>query len=324
MKTTGAADMSRSAILTFIGGHGPTSRADLARYLGLSPALITSVTKGLLDDGLIQELENSPSRGGRPARLLGLVADAGGAVGVKIVADHVTMVEVGIDGGVLRSANEPFDSSAPQASDQLVLLLQSFISGSISTRLLGIGAATPGNVDDQAIGTVESTQIGWHRVPLGQVLRDAFDLPVLVDNNVNALAAAESLYGQARGRGNALIVTIGTGIGAGIIIDGRVYRGHSGVAGEIGHIPMVDDGPLCQCGNRGCLEAVIGQQALVTQARHLGVLSSTEGIDQLRERADAGITTAQSIFANAGHLLGRALSGVVNLMDPEVLIIMGE
>lgn len=324
MGSSAAADTTRSAVLTFIGGHGPTSRADLARHLGLSPALITQVTKGLLTDGLITELETSPSRGGRPARLLGLVADAGGAIGVKVVVDHVTMVEVGIDGSVVRSATEPFDSFDPDATDHLVDLLRVFISGSVSTRLLGIGTATPGSVDDQAVGTIESTQLGWHHMPLGQVLREAFDLPVLVDNNVNALATAETLYGQARGREDVLVVTIGTGVGAGIIANGRVLRGQGGGAGEIGHIPVVEDGPLCQCGNRGCLEAIVGEQALVTEARRRGALSASEGVGALQSRADAGSGEAQAVFADAGHLLGRALAGVVNTLDPEVLIIMGE
>ncbi|MEN0070975.1 MAG: ROK family protein, partial [Propionicimonas sp.] len=245
-------------------------------------------------------------------------------IGVKVVADHITAVEVGIDGTVLRSATEPFDAAAPEAVATLLTLLQSFVAGSISARLLGIGVATPGNVDQQSVGTVESTQLGWHRLPLGNLLRVEFDLPVLVDNNVNALATAETLYGQARGHDDALVITIGTGVGAGIIAGGTVFRGHSGVAGEIGHIPTVEDGPACQCGGRGCLEAVVGQHALVATARERAVLSASEGIDVLRERADNGDGTAQRVFAEAGHILGRALAGLVNTLDPEVVIILGE
>ncbi len=317
-------DLTRSAVLTHIGGHGPASRADLARILGVSPALMTQVTKQLLEDGLITELEHSPSRGGRPARLLGLASAGGGAIGVKIVADHVTLVEVGIDGVVLRSATEPFDAAAPNSLEVLVGLMRGFIAAVTSPRLLGIGLAAPGNVDEQSRGTVDSTQLGWSGVPLGQRLRQEFDLPVLVDNNVNALAVAETLYGQARGHADALVVTIGTGVGAGLIIDGAVYRGRQGVAGEIGHIPTIEDGPLCQCGAKGCLEAVIGQQGLVEQARTRAILAGREGIAQLEERADAGQAGAQAVYASAGHHLGRALAGIVNTLDPEVVIILGE
>ncbi|MDR1237497.1 MAG: ROK family transcriptional regulator [Propionibacteriaceae bacterium] len=324
MQSSGKADMTRSAVLSFLGGHGPTSRADLARNLGVSPALMTQLTKDLLDQGLITEMEYSPSRGGRPARLLGLAVDAGDAIGVKVGMDHITAVECRIDGTMLRSATEPFDASAPSAVADLIAILRTFLDGSVSTRLLGIGVATPGNVDEQSAGTVDSTQLGWSRMPLGASLKAAFDLPVLVDNNVNALATAESLYGQAKHHDNALVVTIGTGIGAGLIADGAVYRGHAGVAGEIGHIPTVENGPLCQCGAHGCLEAVIGQQALVNIARQRAVLTANEGIDVLRDRADSGDAKAEQIFAEAGHLFGRALAGVVNFFDPEVVIVSGE
>ena len=317
-------DLVRSAVLTYIGGHGPASRADLARTLQVSPALITQVAKDLLDDRLLLELDTSPSRGGRPGRLLGLRADAGGAIGVKVVADHVTMVEVGIDGAVLRSATAPYVAADPDCGPQLVAMLRPFVEGMVSSRLLGIGVATPGSVDSQSTGTVESTQLGWQAVPLGTTLREAFNLPVLVDNNVNALATAQTLYGQARGHANALVVTIGTGIGGGIILDGAVFRGHSGVAGEIGHIPTVENGPVCQCGARGCLEAVIGEHGLVETARGRGILSAADGIDQLRERADTGDAGAQQVYAEAGHVLGRALAGVVNGLDPEVVIVLGE
>ncbi|MDR0283339.1 MAG: ROK family protein [Propionibacteriaceae bacterium] len=316
--------MTRSAVLSFIGGHGPVSRADLARSLDVSPALMTQTTKELLRQGLITEMALSPSRGGRPARLLGLAVDAGTAVGVKVVVDHITAVECGIDGTVLRAATEPFDAASPAALDALVALLRTFMAGSSSRRILGMGVATPGNVDAQSVGTVESTQMGWSGVPLGARLRAEFDLPVLVDNNVNALAIAETLYGQAKGHENALVVTIGTGIGAGIIADGVVLRGHAGIAGEIGHLPTVEGGPLCQCGARGCLEAVIGQQALVGEARQRGILTSGEAIGVLGDRADSGDQRAQEVYEQAGHLLGRALAGVVNLLDPEVVIVSGE
>lgn len=317
-------DIHRSAILAQVGAQGPTSRADLARALRVSPALVTQLTRQLIADGLLSELDHSPSQGGRPARLLGLVSEAGRAVGVKVVADHVTVVEVGIDGAVGRSATEPFDASATTAIGTLTALLRRFIDGGGDRPLLGIGVGVPGSVDEQGTGTVDSTQLGWSQIPLGTILRTELTLPVLVENNVNALAVAEKLYGLGRGHDNLLVVTIGTGIGAGIVIDDAVVRGRTGSAGEIGHIPTVEGGPECQCGARGCLEAVIGQHALVARARRDGVISGDAGIAALRARADAEDPAAQEIFAQAGHLLGRAIAGVVHTVDPEMLIILGE
>lgn len=317
-------DVSRSAILAQLGARGPVSRADLARILRVSPALITGLIKGLIADGLLQELDHSPSQGGRPARLIGLVADAGQSVGVKIAADHVTFVEVGIDGVVTRSATEPFDASAATSISNLSFLLRQFIAGGGERRILGIGVGVPGSVDQQGEGTVTSSQLGWSQVPIGRTLRQEFELPVLVENNVNAVTMTEKLYGQGRGYDNLLVVTIGTGVGAGIVMDGSIARGFSGSAGEIGHIPVDENGPPCTCGNSGCLEAFVGEQALVRQGRVRGVLEGTSGIAELKAEADAGNPIAQGIFSTAGHMLGRVLAGIVHTVDPQMVIILGE
>ena len=324
IRPTARTDVNRSAVLAQLGAQGPASRADLARTLGVSPALMTQLTKDLLADGLLVELEHSPSQGGRPARMLGLAASGGRAIGVKVVADHVAFVEVGLDGAVLRSASEPFDATATTVLADLAALLQHFIDGGGAMRVLGIGVGVPGAVDRQGNGVVDSTQLGWNQVPVGETLRRALSLPVIVENNVNALAMAERLYGVGRRHDSFLVVTIGTGVGAGIVVDGVVLRGASGGAGEIGHTPVVEDGPLCTCGNTGCLEALIGEAALVRSARDRGVIGATAGIAALRAAADAGDAAAASIFSEAGHLLGRTLAGIVQALDPELVILLGE
>jgi predicted NBD/HSP70 family sugar kinase len=314
----------RSAVLAQVGALGPTSRASLARLLSVSPALVTQVTKQLIADGLLVELDHSPSQGGRPARLLGLVADAGRVIGVKVVAEHITVVEVGIDGTVVRSATEPFDAASATAIPTLATLLRAFIAGGSDRPLLGVGVGVPGDVDDQSLGNVDSTQLGWSHVPLGDVLRRELSLPVLVENNVNALAMAELLHGQARGHDDVLVVTIGTGVGAGIIAEGAVLRGHGGGAGEIGHLPTLEDGPRCTCGADGCLESLIGEDALVSAARERGIIGAAAGMRTLQSRANEGDPAAQELFSRAGHLLGRALAGIVNTIDPEIVILLGE
>jgi predicted NBD/HSP70 family sugar kinase len=319
-----AADVRRSAILARLGAQGSASRAELARALDVSRALVTQLTRQLLTDGLIVELETSSSQGGRPGRLLGLASTAGHSIGVKIVVDHVAFVEASIDGSVVRSAIEPFDAASPDAIESLVGLLSRFIESGSEGPILGIGVGLPGKVDDQGEGIVESTQLGWHGVKLGAALRGALDLPVLIDNNVTALSMAELLYGEGRTHSSFLVVTVGTGIGSGIVFDGAVMRGHTGGAGEIGHIPTIENGPLCQCGNHGCLEAIIGESALVAQARELGVIGRLSGMASLLAEANAGNPVAQKVFGDAGHLLGRALAGVVNLLDPAVVLLLGE
>lgn len=317
-------DVNRSAILAHLGASGPASRAELARILDVSPALMTQLTKELLSEKLLVELEQAPSSGGRPARLLGLAASAGRAVGVKVTANHVAFVEVGIDGRVVRSASEPFDALASTYLTELVDRIRHFLTGGGQTSLLGIGVGVPGSVDHPGSGVVTAPTLQWSAVPLGESLRRALGLPVIVENDVNALTLAERLYGKGRGENNFLVATIGTGIGAGIVVDGAVVRGAMGGAGELGHTPIADDGVVCHCGNIGCLEAHIGEEALVARARERGVIASTAGIDALRAAADSGVHDAVSIFGEAGHLLGRTLAGVVQLLDPALVVILGE
>lgn len=316
-------DVNRSAILARLGASGPASRADLARGLGVSPALMTQLSRDLLAEGLLVELQQAPSSGGRPAQLLGLAESAGHAVGVKVVADHVALVEVAIDGRVVRSASEPFDATSTTFLGDLVSRVRHFLDGSTGERLLGIGVGVPGTVDSPGSGVVDAMTLGWHQVALGDTLRRALGLPVIVENNVNALAIAERIYGFGRTHDNLLLVTIGTGIGAGIVMDGSVLRGAGG-AGEAGHIPVSDGGPLCACGNSGCLEAHIGEDALVRTARERGIIPDSGGIGALRSAADSGDAAAVAVFGEAGHILGRALAGIVHVLDPALVVLAGE
>lgn len=323
MRPSGRTDVSRSAVLAHLGAQ-PASRADLARALAVSPALITQLVKDLLADGLVKELEHSPSQGGRPARVLGLVTSAGRSVGLKIAPDHLAFVDVGLDGRVMRSAQEPFDASSPTLLDDLGRRVSTFVNGGSDLPVLGIGVAIPGTVDSQGSGIVDSYQLGWTKVPIGPDLRRTLGLPVLVENNVNALAMAERLFGIGREHENFLTVTIGTGVGAAIVMDGGVMRGGAGGAGELGHVPAIEGGHLCTCGNRGCLETVVGQNALERTARDRGIIPAEAGILELTRAADDGIPAAQQVFSEAGHVLARVLAGVVQVVDPEIVVLLGE
>ena len=314
-------DLVPSAILGLLGTRGPTSRADVARALDVSPATVTQLTKELLARGLVMELEHAPSLGGRPGRLLGLVESAVGALGAKVTADHVAVVDVALDGTVRRSVVHPFDPDAPDAMDALGHILGDAVAAH-EGHLLGIGVGIPGAVDTQASGIVEAPTLGWSDAHVGAVLRSMLGVPVLVENDVNTLAVAERLYGLGREHRTYLVVTIGRGIGCGIVIDGAVYRGARGGAGEIGHVPMTEDGPRCGCGNTGCLEAFVGDEALLLAASRRGLdAPSTAALVAL---ADGGDADARAVYREAGSMLGRALAGVVHTVDPEVVVLLGE
>lgn len=316
-------DLGPVSVMAMLGARGPMSRADLARTLRVSPASVTQMTKALLAAGVITELASVPSRGGRPARLLGLAHSGGGALGAKVAPDQITLVEVALDGTVKNARTQPFDATSPDAIDHVVRVLRAAVE-EFRGLLLGVGVGIPGTVEDQAAGIVQAPIIGWHDVPLGDLLRRSLNVPVLIDNDVNTVAVAERLYGSAGDFSSPLIVTIGRGVGSGLIVDGTLLRGTAGGAGEIGHIPIVEDGPLCECGNTGCLEAVIGEAGLVRRARELGVLEPGQGPRELRDAADGGDGRAQGLFADAGRYLGRALAGVVHTLAPEAVVVLGE
>lgn len=321
--STARGDLVASAVLGLLGTRGPSSRAEIARALDVSPATVTQVTKDLIARGLVTELDHAPSRGGRPGRRLGLVEDAGGVIGAKVTADHVAIVDVDLDGTVRSSTSHPFDPNAPDALDALGHILGTAVDDH-SGPLLGIGVGIPGAVDAQASGVVEAPTLGWSDARVGPVLRAALGVPVLVENDVNTLAVAERLYGTGRRHGTYLVVTIGRGIGCGIVVDGALYRGSGGGAGEIGHIPVEPDGALCGCGARGCLEALIGEDALVRQALERGVVGPRGTATGLHQAADRGDEAARAIYHQAGSHLGRTLAGVVHTVDPEVIVLLGE
>ncbi|WP_019147447.1 ROK family transcriptional regulator [Timonella senegalensis] len=316
-------DLVPSAILALLGRHGAVSRADIARMLDVSPATVTQVTKSLIERELIEERASVPSAGGRPARLIGLVQDAGGAIGVKVASTHVQIVEVAADGDIIKAHTHPYNASADNAIDVLGDLLEEQLAR-YEGKLLGIGVGIAGSVNSQESGTVIAPTLGWNEVKLGPYLRKRLGVPVLVENDVNALSVAERLYGTGQKYSSFLTITIGRGIGCGIIVDGALHRGASGGAGEIGHVPAVIDGPLCDCGAYGCLEALVGQKALEATGREHGLISQEQNLEDLLDLAARGSDQAQEIFKRAGYMLGRAIAGVVHTVDPEIVVLLGE
>lgn len=319
---SGRGDLARASVLAVLGTRGPTSRVEITRLLDVSPATITQTTKELLSRRLIVELELVPSPFGRPARLLGLARPAGVAIGAKVMADRITAVVVEMNGEVRSSQALPLDTSAEDATDRLGDLL----AGVVATEgdVLGVGVGVPGTVDSQASGVVSAPTLGWEPRPLGRQLRDRLGVPVLVDNDVNTLAAAERLYGAGRQHTNYLVVTIGRGVGCAVVHEGVVARGAHGGAGEIGHIPVADDGALCGCGNHGCLEAYVGEAGLLRSAVAASAAGPDSNMADLLRAARSGNQPALGVFASAGALLGRTLAGVVHTFDPEVLVLLGE
>ncbi len=315
--------LTRTAILALLGQHGPASRATIARELDLSAATVSQVTKQFIDEGLVEPLEYAPSEGGRPGQLLGLVSEAGRAVGVKLAADHLVLVDVRLDGWVVSTSTESFDALADDALGRLVTSIGWMLRQG-SSRTLGVGVAVPGTVARPDVGLVDAEVLGWTSKPLGSALRDALGVPVLVENNVRALAVAERLYGRGRNRESFVIITIGRGVGFASVADGKLQRGARGGAGELAHVVVGGDDARCACGRRGCLEAYVGEAGLLRAARSAGVLGPRQGVSKLAALADAGDAKARHVYARAAQRLARAAAPALVALEPEVLIICGE
>jgi predicted NBD/HSP70 family sugar kinase len=313
---------STNEVLRAIATNGPVSRAQLARDLGLSGPTLTQATKFLFDRGLISEVKQSPSTGGRPATLLGLVANAGQVLGIKLAEDHVVGVCVNLQSEILWSFEEPFSSRGEKAIMELIALLKKHTK-KIKGQLLGIGIGIPGVVSPIDSGTADSAMLGWNDVNVGKRISDALHTPVLLENDVNTLAITESLYGHGRDVSNFLTITLGRGIGMGLVINGELYAGSYG-AGEFGHINALKGGVKCECGKFGCLETVASSPAIHDAAVAAGYISKPASMSQLWALARKDKKIEEDLFAEPAELLGIALANVINVFGPELIFISGE
>lgn len=313
---------STNEVFRAIATSGPLSRAQLARDLGLSGPTLTQSTKYLIERGLICELEQTPSTGGRPATLLGIVASAGQVIGVKLAADHLVGVCVNLESEILWKFEEPFNSRGQEAVLALETLLKKH-SKRVTGQLLGIGIGVPGVVVPSDSATANSAMLQWSNLDVGGYLSKQLSTPVLLENDVNTLAITESLYGRGRDASNFLTLTVGRGIGLGIVINGELYAGSQG-AGEIGHVTSAKNGFMCECGKRGCLETIASDPAILKMAIDQGLLNKKHSINDLWDLARKDTKVAHKFFKPAAEALGLALSNVVNIFGPELILVSGE
>jgi predicted NBD/HSP70 family sugar kinase len=313
---------SDNAVLRALAISGPLSRAQLARDLGLSGPTLTQATRFLMDLGLITELDQSPSTGGRPATLLGLVAGAGKVMGVKLADDHLFGICVDLESQIQFSFEEKFKARGEAAIDELAEIILKH-SKNVRGQLLGIGIGLPGVVNQIDLSTTTSVMLGWDRVKLGEILSKRLKTPVLCENDVNTLAISESLYGRGKDILNLLTITIGRGIGLGIILNGELYAGTHG-AGEIGHVKVAGNKIQCECGNTGCLETIASDPAILKFAKAAKFIPVNGTMEQLWKLARKDKVIANNCFKEPAQELGIAIANVINVFGPELVIVSGE
>lgn len=324
-------DINRSIVLNLVRERGTLSRANLARISGLSPSTVTAITASLLSDGFLEEEAQpgppprDPGSVGRPATMLRVNPTAGHVVGIKLTPDSITAAVTDLAATPLGIATLPHGRDADPAAlgDLFSAAVADAVrsSGIAASSLFGIGIGVPGIVNPSTGHVEHSPFPEWADLDLVALLEARLDLPVLLDNDVNTLTIAEQLFGAGRGLAHFLVVTVGRGIGMGLVLNGAVYRGARGGAGEIGHIQAVPDGPACWCGRLGCLEVVAAEPAIVRQVlASTGRLVAPEELASLAARSER----VARILEQAGRLVGGAISVMATSLDPERVVVSGE
>lgn len=306
------------------------ARIDIARRTHVSPATVTAITSELLAAGLIEEVipEQEPTGAtrGRPRVSLKIRGEAYLIAGIKIADRQVTVILVDFGGETVGEFTKPL-SGNPMTADEIGDLVEKVLrsactdAGRDFTEIAGLGLGLAGLIDASRNFVHWSPSLDQRNVELGQILNTKLPFPVFLDNDANLVAKAEQLFGYGRDKSDFIVITIEQGVGMGIVIDNHIYRGERGCGAEFGHTKVQLDGALCRCGQRGCLEAYVGDYALLREA---SIQGNTDDLAALYARAQAGDDMAKSIFDRAGRMFAMGLVNVINFFDPELVILSGE
>ncbi|MEU0491152.1 ROK family transcriptional regulator [Nocardiopsis sp. NPDC006139] len=327
--------LNQSRVLDAVRSADGISRVELAAQTGLTAQTVSNIVRRLLEDGLVREDGRATSRGGKRATVLRLNADAYYAVGMHIDPASTTLVVTDLAGHVVaRTRRRTPSSQGPgRVIDALCRSVRAIVEEAPAPdRILGLGVATPGPIDTS--GAVTPPHLpGWRSVPLREVLEEGTGLTTVLDNDATAATIGERWAGAERRSSDMAFVYVGTGVGGGFVLGGRVYRGGSGNAAEIGHLVVDPRGPECPCGSRGCLETYLAPHAVAAEAaRRRGEDAAAYERGQARtvaayrrvcREARSGDPVALEVIGEAGRRLGDAGTALLNIIDVPLLVLGG-
>jgi glucokinase-like ROK family protein len=331
--------MNLAAILYRLQAHAPVSRAELAAASGLNKTTVSSLIQELIERGYVLETGLRANGTGRPATLLRLNPDAGFVLAVELGVDFVTVVRASFAAEKMwrrQITTRPIHGQAECVEQTLDLVDEACRpTTGPGVPLLGIAVGVPGLVEYDAGRLLFAPNLGWRDVPLGSLLRERFGSPVLVDNEANLAALGEHTFGVAQGHDNVLYLSVGQGVGGGLIQDGRIYRGATGHAGELGHMAILSASERCGCGNVGCWETQVSLGALHRYFREAGGSSpanrsgagltefGSQTLHVLAQRARSGDPAAVAAFARLGGALGVGIASLTNALNPDLVVLGG-
>jgi predicted NBD/HSP70 family sugar kinase len=301
--------------------HGPRSRAEIARKLGMSRASLTRVTRTLVDQGLVTEgAVELRGATGRPSEVLHIRPEGRRYLGVKLTSDRLFAVVTDLTARPLAEYEEPLKSqSVEDAVAQIGGAFERLADEHPGISAVGIGLA--GDVVSASGRQIvlQSPFLGWQEVPLADLVSERLGVPATAENDVRALTAAEHWFGVGAGYESMVLITVGTGIGVGMVVDDRVVVGAGGKAGNLEHLPIDPSGPRCHRGHRGCLASYLSNAAIVAALRTPGL-----DYDSVLELARTGDPAALQAFRDAGHALGVLTATLANTLDPEKIVVTGD
>lgn len=321
---SGGRSLGARALLALIS-TGPMGRGDLAEHLGLSAATTTRTVRPLIEAGLIEEQPPAEVAGpGRPTRLLAVVPSCATVAGIKLTDDRLYAVLTDPLGQVLVRDSQPL----PQTDVRSVTALIASVVAQLARRCgrrpdaigISLGAAVVGRRT-----VVVASFLGWRDVPLAAMVAEATGLPCVAANDVRAFAYAEAWFGAGRGKDPFALVTLGAGIGCGIVVDGEIVSGAQGAAGSVGHLPVDPSGPSCEIGHPGCARALASTSAILrAAAEHLECGAEELSLDLLLSPDMRGNSGVDGVLRRAALAVGRVVGTLIAYVDPELVVVSGE
>lgn len=325
MKVTTTGDLTlikkinTSIVLEAVLKNAPLSRAQISELTGLNKATVSNLVQDLIDSDLIIEIGPGESSGGRKPVMLLFNGQAGYAVGIDLGVNYIRGVLADLEGNVISELQKSLKKHQLEFTlKELVQCIEELIGQAPDSPygIVGIGIGVPGIVDDRG-SILFAPNLEWRQVELQQILEERFQLPVTIDNEANAGAQGEQKYGIGRGIAHQIYVSVGIGIGTGIILNKELYKGATGFSGELGHLSIEYSGKPCRCGNEGCWELYASENALLEQAAPLGF----DNLEDLISAAEAGNDEVRALFYKIGEYMGAGISNIVNVFNPDVVII---
>ena len=329
-------EVNRSIILDLVRRDRRISRTELARRSKLTKPTVSTIVDELIADGVVREVGfgASVAGGGRPARLLDFNEDSAAYLAVHFGMHTITVAVADARGEIFEARSRPAIYDAPARSVKALrpLIAEVLRAAKVPrSRIEGAAATVPGLYDRESGVCVLAPNLGWRDFPVRAALAEELDMPVTVNNIIHSVAVAEGRVGAARGVRSYVCVYVDMGIGSGIVADGRLFFGQRGLSGEIGHCPVIADGPACGCGRSGCLETVASTMALARAAEQAmaageaSLLRDCATIDAaaITQAALAGDALSVRLLAGAGEHLGRGISYLLNILNPEMVVLAG-